>query len=690
MARWKKYLIGAGAGVLGLILVVLLAGPPILSSVIRARLQASLQEETTGRVEVASVRFSWFGPVRIEGLKIHDRTGELILDAPRSTVEGSIWNGYSNVSVRVESPVVLVRRYDDGKWNWKEIRRAKEPSVAKEPRKEKRESRAEILITNARIVLASGDRRSELVAQGSGSWSNGELHYDASGEGVRMHGTLEDVEIEAKDFAISKLGGLWDLPDLKANGSATFHVGETITGKGKFDLGPDAALAFQLDRDIFVDGFARLEKFRPGWKGRAEGNLRVDGRRAVGRVTVTDFEASGVRDPKVTIEADADVVRDPLDVTIRDAKVSSTFLRTAARGRWKDDVVHLEGDLWYIPAKLDAVFDLPGEFTGTGEEQMTFAFDAPVRARAFLDFVRAAAGKATVGVGRWESRGIELGGRLHTDAADGVLSLRGGLDVNGGRADLTSSVDARGAEPEYRVVATYEKVQLDPEMTTFLQFLHPMFLEGTSLAGTAQGSVELSYRGDFAAEKLNGRGSIQFTDLLVKEGELLRELGVLIDVGEIRMEPLVFSLREGRVTYEKPLKMKISGQQTTWTGSIGIDGSLDLLWEIPVGPKLIRKYPALERFSGETIRIPVRGTLTSPRVEWQKPVEDLLTKSAGDWLDKLIPDEDAARKLLEEADRLYDEGKIDEAGKLYTQIREKHRKTKVYDRNKDRIKQRMK
>lgn len=695
MPRWKKVLIGAGAGIAACLLATLLAGPPILSSVIRSRLTETIQQDTTGTVEIADVDFSWLGPVEIEGLVLRDRHGEIILDAPRSRVDGSIWNGYSDVRVTVDSPTAVVRQYADGTWNWKEIRREKQPSEPKEPSKKKRDSRAEITIINARIILTANGRRSELVANGSATWEKSELRYRSTTEGLTIEGDLDDLRIDAKDFAIAKLRGLYDVPDLKANGSATFHVADIVTGKGRFDLGPDAGLSFELNHDIFVDGFAQLETLRPGWKGRAEGTVRLDRNRAVTRVTVTNFEAAGVSDPKVTIEADGDFVRSPLDVTIRDAKISSTFLRTQARGRVKDDAVHLEGDLWYVPEKVDAVFELPGEFVGTREEQITFAFDSPLRPRDFLQFIRGTSGRGTFGLGEWRSKGLDLAGRVETDAREGVVQMKGALDVNLGRADVTATVDYRNPFPDYRVSATFRGVSVDPSMSEFLRHLHPLLVADAGL----EGSVELSYVGDFAPEKLNGRGSFRFSDIVVRDAPLLREMGVVIDTGTIEMDPIEISLREGRVTYEKPLRMKLGRQTTTWSGSIGVDGSLDFAWEIPVGPKLIAKYPVLERVAGETIRIPVRGTIDAPQVMWQAVVEDLVKKAAereiekraDDWFGDVLGsrDEGAAQKLLDEADRLWNEGKTAEAAPKYREIREKHRKTKVYDRNKDRIKQRM-
>jgi len=98
---------------------------------------------------------------------------------------------------------------------------------------------------------------------------------------------------------------------------------------------------------------------------------------------------------------------------------------------------------------------------------------------------------------------------------------------------------------------------------------------------------------------------------------------------------------------------------------------------------------------GQTYEVGIKGTVTHPRLDMKGAIkqvaEEKIEDAAKKGLENLLggKDDKKAQQLLEEADRLYAEGKKVEAAVKYRKIRDDLDRTRVYKENKDRIKQRM-
>jgi hypothetical protein len=161
---------------------------------------------------------------------------------------------------------------------------------------------------------------------------------------------------------------------------------------------------------------------------------------------------------------------------------------------------------------------------------------------------------------------------------------------------------------------------------------------------------------------------------------------------DVKMKPLGFTIRDGRITYKQPWQWTISGSETTFTGSIGLDRTLDMMWHIPVTDALASK---LKVAKGQTYEIGIKGTVIHPKLDMKgamkQAAEEKIEDAAKKGLEDLLggKDEKKAQKLLEEADRLYADGKKAEAAEKYRKIKDDLDRTRVYKENKDRVKQRM-
>src|SRR5690349_12625661 len=117
MTKRRKTLIWPGSTPGGPLLAAPIAGPPIISSIARAKLQAILNDRIDGTATVGSVSFSWFSGVTIRDIDIKDRAG-----APAASVKSvsadvgvmGVLSGRINATARIDSPRIEIRRGADG------------------------------------------------------------------------------------------------------------------------------------------------------------------------------------------------------------------------------------------------------------------------------------------------------------------------------------------------------------------------------------------------------------------------------------------------------------------------------------------------------------------------------------------------------------------------------------------------
>ncbi|MBI2931563.1 MAG: DUF748 domain-containing protein [Planctomycetes bacterium] len=508
-------------------------------------------------------------------------------------------------------------------------------------------------------------------------------------------------------FAQRDLAGTFELAmDRAITGDLNFTTQTQVTGADDYDLRGLAKVELRLagDTSLFkATGQAIIERF--------------------------ELAAAGTKiaEPKVELALDADVGMEKLDCVIHRAQLGSSFLRGTLKGnilnaKTEPVLRGLTGDFAYVPDKLGAVLQpwLPGKLSGAKEQKLTFTLDGSAKELDALAILRGSEGKASFDLAQFTTKAFSVQGELQTRVADERVTTESSLDLNNGKAALTSVLDLREAKDARSTAkAELRTVDTNAQMSSLLTLIHPMF-------AVAQGSVDalidgkvdcvldLAYHAPLTKEALtggwdalpkkpiNGRGHFEIRGLALRGSPLLGEVLKAIDeeaAGDLQLDPIDFTIVDGRVRYDRPVPMRISKIQTTWTGTIGLDQTLDLAWKIPVTDRLLNRFPFLKRWKDQLITIPVRGTPTRPRVQIDEVIADLAKQAAAkaieekgeDVLEDILGgrDEKEARKLLEDADRLYAEGKRGEASPLYLRIYERYHKTRVYKENKDRIKQRM-
>ena len=98
-----------------------------------------------------------------------------------------------------------------------------------------------------------------------------------------------------------------------------------------------------------------------------------------------------------------------------------------------------------------------------------------------------------------------------------------------------------------------------------------------------------------------------------------------------------FQVVEGRV-HHRGLQVQVDDVIIRTQGSVGLDQSLALMAEVPIRDEWVQRDRYLSSLRGQSLRIPVSGTLSQPRLD-SRAVQQLSTQLIGGAAERLIQDE---------------------------------------------------
>lgn len=503
---------------------------------------------------------------------------------------------------------------------------------------------------------------------------------------------------------------------------------------------------FAVDAELKGRGVGLLtETFAAGGEevtllANAEGTLEraaVKTRATIGNFAMRTIPAEPeeaaleLTEDSVVLELTSDVAVEPGDLSLEKLQIDSGFLKGKVRGNVAglraDEIVFdgLQGDLTYVPDRLGVVLApwLPGKLTGAAPEPCTFQLDGRAAGLDAASLLAGASGKVHVGVGRYETAGFDLTGGIDVDVKDGTAQVASAFDANGGELKVDGVLefdeDKEGVVFSKRSTLAIgaDQVNANSGLAPMLAYVHPAFgglqnLQESTLGGIIGCKADLSYDGPLSLEALGGgweslpkqyiNGDITFRldDAVLAGSPLITDLLSKFDVEgvkEFEIKPVQLNVREGRISYAKPWEWSIAGSKTTFGGSIGLDKTVALNWSIPITREMVAKNDFLKPLEGQTIDVPIGGTVTRPKLEID------LFALAGDLAKDALKNElkgalglgneatgEDPATLLKQADALWDQGKRVEAAAIYKKIRSEYKVSLVYALNRDRIKDRSK
>jgi hypothetical protein len=217
--------------------------------------------------------------------------------------------------------------------------------------------------------------------------------------------------------------------------------------------------------------------------------------------------------------------------------------------------------------------------------------------------------------------------------------------LNGGRLRLQPNLrlDPAPAELILGPGLLIEKARITPELCAgALGYAMPALghvaqAEGTISVTLESGRIPLD---DLKRTELKGK--IVFDDAQFGPGALARELGAVFKIAPppCRVAPadIPFHLANGRI-YHRDLELVFAEGTLRSSGSVGLDGSLGLLIEMPIPPALIASANLPSSLAKQMLRLPVGGTIDQPRIEpraLQAATNQILREVAGEALQQRL------------------------------------------------------
>ena len=193
--------------------------------------------------------------------------------------------------------------------------------------------------------------------------------------------------------------------------------------------------------------------------------------------------------------------------------------------------------------------------------------------------------------------------------------------LNGGRLRLQPNLclDPGPAELVLLAGPVVDKARITPALCAgALGYAVPVL----GNVADAEGTISLTLDGGriplAAPARADIKGKLRLHDARFGPGALSRELSAVFKTPPpaivVRDAEVAFHLVHGRV-YHRDLELTFDDVTVRSSGSVGLDGSLVLLVEMPIPPRLLNSVKLSPALAKQIIRLPITGTIDEPRVD---------------------------------------------------------------------------
>jgi translocation and assembly module TamB len=218
----------------------------------------------------------------------------------------------------------------------------------------------------------------------------------------------------------------------------------------------------------------------------------------------------------------------------------------------------------------------------------------------------------------------------------GQLSTRAEIPVSGGmlRWNVTSDLTANELVLVQQPMTVLENVAITQEMTkTWLKYVTPLVAEATTVDGRLSLALNQANLIPTNPRKQTVVGRLVMHSAEVGPGPLSNQvIGFVRQIDAIRRRDFTqpvgnqtvwlkmpeqavdFQMVDGRVTHRN-LNVRIGDVTLATSGSVDVSGQMDLVGSMPIPDDWIEKSPWLASLRGQSVQVPVRGSLTSPQLD---------------------------------------------------------------------------
>lgn len=322
----------------------------------------------------------------------------------------------------------------------------------------------------------------------------------------------------------------------------------------------------------------------------------------------------------------------------------------------------LQGQLTYdweqVMSQLDPAWAQRIKLTGRGDQPYSVkgqVHTTPAGTLSLADL----SGQIQLGWDQAQVFGLPLSShRISARLSQGQGEV-GPLDLNvaQGRVHLASRFDVRQSPvltlPVGRVV---DQVQLTPEVCQqLLKYALPVAADAAEMDGAFSLDVDENVWPLSNPQAGKARGSLSIHRARIVPGPLANRLVGTVEqirallerrtpnsqnaarfVIEMPEQTVGLAQMNGRVYHDR-MAIRIDNTELVTGGSVGFDESLQLVFLLPIQEKWVRGTPALAKLAGQSLRIPVSGTLSQPQVD-ASIIAQLAQQAAGSAIEKAIDD----------------------------------------------------
>lgn len=243
----------------------------------------------------------------------------------------------------------------------------------------------------------------------------------------------------------------------------------------------------------------------------------------------------------------------------------------------------------------------------------------------------------------WEQArvaGIQLGkADVPVKVEAGNLATAAEFPVSGGvlRWDITSDLTANDLVILQKPMTVLENVAITPEMCQgWLKYVTPLLAEATSIDGRLSLQLQEARLTPADPKKQNVAGRLVMHNVTVGPGPLSNQvIGLVKQIDAVRKkdytqpvssaqrvwmnmpeQQIDFQMADGRVVHRN-VNVRVGDASISTSGSVSVDGQLEMLATMPIPDDWIDKSPLLAGMRGQSLNFPVNGTISKPQLDAQ-------------------------------------------------------------------------
>ncbi len=421
--------------------------------------------------------------------------------------------------------------------------------------------------------------------------------------------------------------------NMKLNGHADLDLNRLAQGYGNF---------MQLPEKTNISGTGQFD-FDVDFSNPKKQYLKLRGNVAPFKLVSKTLPT--ISEKKITLNVDLTRSPDGRNVTINKVDLNSNALSLKATGTLnqvgKNKVLKARGTM---APDLKLVSDY---LKKSGQSQVSFS------GKKATPFTIKLVSKGD----RWEDplKHLDFSGAVHVTAIEAyglkltpndvpirIAAAAAGAKLespaNGGQLNFQPTVDMR---KEPYILSFNENIDLlkDVQVTQglidgLLAAIHPLFKDAVIPDGLL--GLNMKHFNWPLSEKERNKatfaGTLQLNGIRLNSTPFMAGLLNMMGISERQLsladQDIDFEAKNGRIALS-PVTLDAEGYQLKMHGSIGFDQTLDFIARLPVTKKMVGK-DAYQFLQGTTIKVPIRGTTSQPRIDeaaFQEATGDLMQQA---------------------------------------------------------------